>query len=87
VTDTNPRLIVNALNDAHGTELEESFLGKIGLEVLAMEWEFNRLAGFTDHDDELPDFFYLEALAPTGNMARHRAKEINRCLDELIKHA
>jgi len=87
VTDTNPQLIVSALNDAHGTQLEESFLRTIGLEVLEMERKFNRLAGFTDHDDELPDFFYLEPLAPTGNVARHHATEVNRCLGDLLRHA
>ena len=84
VTDTNPQLIVTALNDAHGTALEEPFLKKLGREVLELEWAFNKQAGFTDQDDELPSFFYDEALAPTGNLARHRAAEVNRCLDQLL---
>lgn len=84
VTDTNPQLIVNALNDAHGTQLDESFPKTMGLEALKLEWKFNRLAGFTDQDDELPAFFYDEALAPTGNLARHRGKEVNQSLDQLI---
>ena len=85
VTDTNPQLIVTALNDAHGTQLEESFPKTIGREVLELEWKFNQLAGFTDSDDELPDFFYDEMLAPTGNLARHRAHEVNQRLDQLMK--
>ncbi len=87
VTDTNPQLIVTALNDAHGTQLEEPFLKQLGREVLELEWAFNREAGFTDQDDELPSFFYDEALAPTGNLARHRAAEVNRCLDQLLAAA
>jgi aldehyde:ferredoxin oxidoreductase len=87
VTDTNPQLIVTALNDAHGTALEEPFLKKLGREVLELEWAFNKQAGFTDQDDELPSFFYDEALAPTGNLARHRAAEVNRCLDQLLSAA
>ena len=87
VTDTNPQLIVTALNDAHGTALEEPFLKKLGREVLELEWAFNKQAGFTDQDDELPSFFYDEALAPTGNLARHRASEVNRCLDQLLTAA
>jgi aldehyde:ferredoxin oxidoreductase len=83
VTDTNPQLIVTALNDAHGTQFEESFPKTIGSEVLALERQFNHLAGFKDSDDELPAFFYAEALAPTGNKARHHAVEVNRCLSEL----
>ncbi|MFZ4479583.1 MAG: aldehyde ferredoxin oxidoreductase C-terminal domain-containing protein [Rhodoferax sp.] len=84
VSDTNPQLIVTALNDAHGTELEESFPKTIGREVLEMERKFNRLAGFSDGDDELPDFFYREMLAPTGNVARHHGAEVNRHLDQFI---
>ena len=83
VTDTNPQLIVTALNDAHGTQLDESFPKTIGREVLELERQFNRLAGFTDSDDELPAFFYAEALAPTGNTARHHAAEVNHCLSQL----
>ena len=84
VTDTNPQLIVAALNDAHGTQLEESFPKTIGREVLELERKFNRLAGFTDGDDELPGFFYSEMLAPTGNLARHHGEEVNRCLDQFV---
>jgi aldehyde:ferredoxin oxidoreductase len=84
VTDANPQLIVSALNDAHGTHLEEAFAKSIGREVLELEWRFNQLAGFTDVDDELPDFFYSEMLAPTGNLARHRAREVNQSLDQLL---
>jgi len=49
-----------------------------------MEWEFNRAAGFTEGDDELPEFFYTEALPPSGKTARHRSAVINRRLRELI---
>jgi aldehyde:ferredoxin oxidoreductase len=54
------------------------------LEALRMEWEFNKAAGFTEKDDELPEFFYSEALAPTGKTARHRSAEVNRRLRELL---
>ncbi len=84
VTDANPQLIVTALNDAHGTQLDETFPRTIGREVLELEWAFNKLAGFAEQDDELPQFFYDEALAPTGNVARHRAKEIRLSLEQLI---
>ncbi len=86
VTDTNPELIVGALNDAHGTNLDASFLQTLGREVLELEWAFNRAAGFTEADDELPAFFYEEALRPTGNTARHGSQAVNRCLRELLGH-
>ena len=84
VTDTNPDLIVGALNDAHGTSLDSSFLKTLGREVLELEWAFNRTAGFTEADDELPAFFHEEPLQPTGKTARHGSEAVNRSLRELL---
>ena len=84
VTNTHMELIVTALNDAHGTDLEPAFVMELGREVLEMEWEFNRQAGFTEADDELPSFFYDEALMPSDKTARHRSAEVNRALSELL---
>ena len=81
VTDTNVEFVVNAINDAHGTDLTEEFYAELGKETLALEYQFNRDAGFTDADDELPAFFYTEPLAPTGKVARFHAPEVNRSLD------
>lgn len=84
VTNVNAALIVNALNAAHGTNFDTSFLDDLGREALQMEWEFNRQAGFTEEDDELPSFFYDEALEPTGKTARHRSGEVNQALRKLL---
>ena len=40
--------------------------------------------GFTEEDDELPAFFYGEALAPSGKTARHHSAEVNRHLRTLL---
>jgi aldehyde:ferredoxin oxidoreductase len=84
VTNVSAELIVAALNDAHGTRLAPSFMQTLGLEALRMEWEFNKAAGFTEKDDELPQFFYTEALAPSGKTARHHSAEVNRSMRELL---
>ena len=84
VTDTNLGLIVGALNDAHGTNFDSSFLRTLGREALEMEWAFNRAAGFTEADDELPAFFYDEPLQPSGKSARHHSEGANRSLRELL---
>jgi len=84
VTSESADLIVTALNDAHGTDLEPSFIETLGREALRMEWEFNRQAGFTEEDDELPAFFYSAALAPSDKVARHRSAEVNRHLRALL---
>ena len=81
VHNAQPELIINALNDALGTELEIEFFDRLGKETLALEKQFNDAAGFNTEDDELPDFFYQEPLAPTMKMARHHADEVNAIRD------
>jgi len=49
-----------------------------------MEWEFNKRAGFTDNDDELPGFFFDEELPPSGKKQRHKSGEVNKHLRTLI---
>ena len=46
-----------------------------------MEHEFNRLAGFTTEDDELPAFFYDEALPPSDKVARFHSGEVRKSVD------
>ena len=84
VTNVSAELIVTALNDAHGTSLDTSFMQTLGREALKMEWEFNKQAGFTEKDDELPEFFYTEPLAPSNKAARHHTAEVNRSFRELL---
>lgn len=84
VTSVSTELIVTALNDAHGTNLDQSFMQTLGREALLMEWEFNKAAGFTEADDELPEFFYKEPIAPSGKTARHHSAQVNRRLRELL---
>ena len=76
VTNINHPMIINALNDALGTELPENYLRTLGRETLLLEDEFNRLAGFGVKDDELPQFFYDEHLPPSNNKARHHSQEV-----------
>ena len=84
VTNVNPDLVIRALNDAHGTSLEPGFMEQLGKETLKLEWEFNQAAGFTEKDDDLPEFFYSEPLPPTNKAARHRGAEVNRSLKALL---
>jgi aldehyde:ferredoxin oxidoreductase len=48
----------------------DSFLGQnidvtsYGKDILRKEREFNKKAGFTEHDDRLPEFFRTESLPP-----------------------
>ncbi|MDB4826040.1 aldehyde ferredoxin oxidoreductase [Gammaproteobacteria bacterium] len=78
VTDTNADFIIDAMNNALGTDFSKSFYDEIGIETLRLEHEFNRQAGFTDDDDDLPNFFYDESLPPMNRVARFRGEEVNR---------
>ncbi len=77
VTDVNQEFIANTLNDAYGTDLPESFLSALGKETLVLEHKFNLAAGFDTSDNELPQFFYDEPVAPSGNVARFSSAEVN----------
>ncbi|HUT48263.1 MAG TPA: aldehyde ferredoxin oxidoreductase C-terminal domain-containing protein [Alphaproteobacteria bacterium] len=84
VTNENLELIAGVLNDACGTDYDASFFNKLGREALVMEWQFNKEAGFTEADDDLPEFFYSDALAPSGAVARHRSAEVNSSFRKLL---
>ena len=78
VSNINHPMIIDALNNALGTQLPATFLSTLGKETLELEDAFNKKAGFTERDDELPEFFYKESLPPTNNLARHHASEVNK---------
>jgi len=77
VTNEHVDFIVQAINDAHGVELEESFFVELGRETLKLENQFNKAAGFSEADDELPDFFYSEKLPPSDRAARFHTADVN----------
>ena len=70
--------IIDAINNALGTELQSLSIEDLGAETLHLEHEFNRAAGFSDEDDELPAFFYEEPLPPMDRVARFHGEEINK---------
>ena len=81
VTNENIDMIVNSINDACGTSLSADFFRQLGRETLKYEADFNRAAGFTVEDDELPEFFYSEALEPSNKVARFHAEEVNQSVE------
>lgn len=83
VTNMNLEFVTNAINAAHGTALTPDFFEALGRETLRMEHEFNRRAGFTAADDELPAFFYQEPLPPTNHVARFHGPEVHDIYERL----
>jgi aldehyde:ferredoxin oxidoreductase len=83
VTNTQLDFITNAINAAHGTALTPAFFEALGRETLRLVHEFNRRAGFTAADDELPAFFYSEPLPPTNHVARFHGAEVHDIYQQL----
>lgn len=63
-TAAHPEMVVDLLNGAYGCHLPDSYLDEVGLRVLQIELEFNRLAGVKGEDEGLPGFFKHEKLPP-----------------------
>ena len=84
VTDDNLLLIANAINDAFDAGMTPDDIRDIGLETLRLEAAFNEAAGFDQDDDELPSFFYDEALPPTGKMARLYSREVKPAIQAMM---
>ena len=85
VNNINHDFMVDAINNALGTELATEFYGRLGRETLELEAKFNEEAGFTADDDELPAFFRTDGLAPTGKTARHQVDDIRRYRAEWLE--
>jgi aldehyde:ferredoxin oxidoreductase len=83
VTNPNTEFLANAINAAHGTSLTKDFFEPLGREALRLEAEFNRRAGFTAKDDELPEFFYTEPLPPTNLVARFHGTDVHGMYERL----
>ena len=83
VTNPNTEFLTNAINAAHGTTLTPAFFEALGRDALRLEKEFNRQAGFTEKDDELPAFFYTEALPPTNHVARFHGPDVHKMYERL----
>jgi aldehyde:ferredoxin oxidoreductase len=83
VTNTNLEFLTDALNAAHNADLTTDFFEELGRQTLYYEREFNRQAGFTAADDELPRFFYEESLPPTNQTARFHGEEVHHIYDAL----
>ena len=83
VTNVNLEFLTDAINAAHGANLTADFFEQLGRDTLYYEREFNRMAGFTATDDELPAFFYNESLPPTNQTARFHGDEVHAIYDDL----
>jgi len=61
-----PQTIKALINTRYGLSVGDDILHQLGKETLEMEREFNRLAGFTQADDRLPEWMYSEPVPPNN---------------------
>jgi aldehyde:ferredoxin oxidoreductase len=59
-----PELISKLLNYRYGWEVPENIFLELGKECIDLEIKFNKLAGFTNKDDRIPEWMTLEKLPP-----------------------
>ncbi len=85
VTDVEYEMMVTAMNDAHDGAITVSDLKTMGEDTLRLEHAFNVAAGFSEAEDELPQFFQDEALPPLNIKARLRSAEVNEHMNILRK--
>jgi len=58
------QVMVDLLNARFGSRRPPEYITELGRQVLGLELEFNRRAGFLPLDDRLPEFMAQEALPP-----------------------
>jgi aldehyde:ferredoxin oxidoreductase len=56
--------LIDMINAFSGASLTGDDVTALGKQVLSLEREFNKAAGFTPQDDRLPDYFQKEELPP-----------------------
>ena len=84
VSNANQQMMIGALNDALGTDLDVSFYSTLGFETLKLEHQFNAAAGFGEDDNALPTFFNDEPLPPTNKTSRLKAADVTPPMNELL---
>jgi aldehyde:ferredoxin oxidoreductase len=79
-TKETMEIIAQLINAKYGIKLDLDNIIEMGREILRIEKEFNRRAGFTIIDDRLPEFFYFEKLPPKNLIFDVSEKEIKKNL-------
>jgi aldehyde:ferredoxin oxidoreductase len=74
----NPNLIPQLLNARYGWSLTFADVRRMGLDCLAMEREFNRLAGVSDELCDVPEFMRTEPLPPFNTVFDVPRQEMKR---------
>ena len=80
-TKETMEITAELINAKYGTGLDINSIIEMGKEVLRTEREFNKKAGFTSIDDQLPEFFYNEKLPPNNLELDVPKEEVDKALN------
>ena len=69
--------LIDLINARYGLSLSGDDVTNLGKSILKTERGFNQAAGFTNADDRLPEFFYLEPLPPHNVVVDFSGEEID----------
>ncbi len=74
--------MVQEVNGVLGTELTVEDIPDIGKQIIDVEKEFNKKAGFTREDDRLPEFMLEEELPPHNQVFDVPDEELDKVFNE-----
>ena len=74
-------LLANLMAGLYGGEADFSRVATLGVKTLLTERAFNKMAGMTEKDDRLPDFFYKEKSVATGSQFDINDQELDAIFD------
>ncbi len=75
-------IIPDLINGRYGWGVGSKYLKELGRETILLEREFNRLAGFSEKDDRIPEWMTREPLPPTGAVFDVPDQELDAIFDE-----
>lgn len=70
--------MVESVNGVLGANITVDDIGKIGLQIIETEREFNKKAGFTKEHDRLPEFLRKEQLPPSNEVFNVTDDELDK---------
>jgi len=70
--------LIDLINAFYGLSLTADDVTALGMNILTMERDFNKRAGFTKEHDRLPRYFYTESLAPHNVTFLVKEKDIDQ---------
>ncbi|MFO7792672.1 MAG: aldehyde ferredoxin oxidoreductase C-terminal domain-containing protein [Candidatus Saliniplasma sp.] len=74
--------MIETVNGVLGTDYSADEVMEMGMDILEMEREFNKKAGFSDEDDRIPEFMKEEELPPLNEKFDVSDEELDKVFGE-----